>query len=140
MLKLNQAGDTIVEVLIVLAILGLALGMSYATANRSLLGARQAQEHTEALALLQGQIEQLRDVSGVDTTVFNPSQHTSGFCVISKSVVDLAATPNGCTSGLYDLKVKRVNDSYGTFTFTAAWDDVKSSTRDNVNLTYRLYQ
>ena len=40
----NQRGDTIIEVLIVLAVLGLAIGITYATANRSILNARQAQE------------------------------------------------------------------------------------------------
>jgi prepilin-type N-terminal cleavage/methylation domain-containing protein len=59
---LNQAGDTIVEVLVVLAILGLALSISYATANRSLLNVRQAQEHAQALQLVQGQLEQFRSL------------------------------------------------------------------------------
>ncbi len=35
---LRQRGDTIVEVMIVLAVLGLAIGIAYSTASRSLLG------------------------------------------------------------------------------------------------------
>jgi len=56
----RQQGDTIVEVMIVLAVLGLALGISYATANRSLMLARQAQENSEATNIVASQIEALR--------------------------------------------------------------------------------
>lgn len=56
----SQAGDTIVEVMIVLAVLGSAIGLAYATANRSLLNARQAQENVEASQFVQSQIEKVR--------------------------------------------------------------------------------
>ncbi len=55
----TQRGDTIIEVMIVLAVLGLAIGIAYSTANRSLLNARQAQENSQATAAAQAQVEQL---------------------------------------------------------------------------------
>ena len=58
--KLNQAGDTIVEVMIVLAVLGLAIGIAYAAANRSLENARQAQENAEAVQLATTEYEPKR--------------------------------------------------------------------------------
>ncbi len=58
--KLNQAGDTIVEVLVVLAVLGLAMSIAYATANRGLQQSRNAQEHSQALGIINSQIELLR--------------------------------------------------------------------------------
>src|SRR4051812_23657601 len=57
--KLNAAGDTIVEVMVVLAVLGLAISIAYATANRSLLNARQAQKTPRASVLAQSQLEQV---------------------------------------------------------------------------------
>ena len=69
LLSLRQSGDTIVEVLIVLAVLGLAIGISYSTATKSLLATRQAQENTQATQLLQGQIERLYALSANASTV-----------------------------------------------------------------------
>jgi len=66
---LRQSGDTIVEVLIVLAILGLALSISYATANKGLQQSRNAQEHSEALALVNSQVELLRSDSNQGKTI-----------------------------------------------------------------------
>ncbi len=57
---LDAKGDTIVEVMVVLAVLGLAISVSYATANRSLLNTRQAEENAQATAFAQSQIEALR--------------------------------------------------------------------------------
>ena len=65
----DSLGDTIVEVMIVLAVLGLALSISYATANHSLLNARQAQENAQATEYGQAQIEDLRAL----TTTTNPN-------------------------------------------------------------------
>jgi type II secretory pathway pseudopilin PulG len=58
--QLNKAGDTIVEVMIVLAVLGLSLGISYATANLALNQSQNAQEHSTALGIITSQLELLR--------------------------------------------------------------------------------
>jgi len=60
MKRRRQAGDTIVEVLIVLAVLSLAFAISYATANRGLNQSRNAEEHSQALGVLNAQVELLR--------------------------------------------------------------------------------
>jgi hypothetical protein len=56
----NSAGDTIVEVLIAVAVVSLVLGAAFAVVNRTLHNAQQAREHTEALNLLQGQLERVK--------------------------------------------------------------------------------
>lgn len=58
--RLNQAGDTIVEVLIALAVLGAIIGGGYAVATRSLNGVQVAQERTEATKVAEGQLEAIR--------------------------------------------------------------------------------
>ncbi len=82
--SLTQRGDTIVEVMVVLAVLGLAMGISYATANRSLKNTRQAQENSEATALVKAQIEQLRSLAsteqpGTDNYIFINQSAQSAF-------------------------------------------------------------
>src|SRR5581483_1789859 len=58
--KQNFRGDTIVEVLIAIAIAGFAIGVSYATAQRSLKQSITAQEHNEALNIIERQVNDLR--------------------------------------------------------------------------------
>jgi type II secretory pathway pseudopilin PulG len=58
--KLTNRGDTIIEVLIVLAVLSLAFAISSATASKSLTSARNSEEHSRALGQLTSQVEMLR--------------------------------------------------------------------------------
>lgn len=157
--KLTAAGDTIVEVIIVLAVLGLALGISYATANRSLIGVRQAQENSQATALLQAQVEKLRALAC--TTGIGNCSNASGaniyqpggikFCVTGTSGNYLviqssnAAYAADCQNqdSLYDIAIVYVPNSNvpqgGSFTLTATWPDIAGQGTDTVTLSYRLY-
>lgn len=79
-LKLNNSGDTIIEVLIVLAILSFAFAMSLATANRGLGQSRNAEEHSEALGTLVSQVEQLRTAVGAQVSSL-PTNPSKSFCM-----------------------------------------------------------
>jgi Tfp pilus assembly protein PilV len=93
----NQAGDTIVEVLIAIVLVAVILGGAYATANQSLLNTRAAQERGEALDIAQGQVESLRGFALAGTanagayTVFTEPDL---FCITGATFV-AAITPNG---------------------------------------------
>src|SRR5579884_937422 len=88
-LRLNSRGDTIVEVMIVLAILGLAISIAYSTANRSLMEARQAQENSYAAEQVLKQIEAIRDLGQTaNPTPGNNIFITSRFCVTYSSVLN----------------------------------------------------
>src|ERR1700683_2675070 len=83
-------GDTIVEVMVVLAVLGLAIGISYSTANRSLLDTDQAEENSQATEYAQGEVEDIRYLAPNSasnpsnpnfanaTNIFKP---TTAFCI-----------------------------------------------------------
>lgn len=75
---LNNSGDTIVEVLIVLAILGIAIAISFATANGGVQQARNAEEHSEALGIISSQIEELRDALANQQPI-----PTTPFCMVN---------------------------------------------------------
>lgn len=150
----GQRGDTIVEVMIVLAVLGLAIGISYATANRSLQNTRQAQENSQASELLQSQVEQLR--VSTDTSIYtNPS--TTTFCMIGGTVTPIDGTHpckfnqtgSACTAAdpfCYSVVISRCDTASdpcsapGTFTATATWPDVTGSGNDTVTTDYRMPQ
>lgn len=60
MIKLKQAGDTIVEVLIVLVIISVVIVGAFLSTNRNLGDTKQAQERGEALKYAQQQVERIK--------------------------------------------------------------------------------
>lgn len=152
----SQRGDTIVEVMVVLAVLALALGISYATADRSLLDSRQANQNAQATALVQSQLESLRVLAP------NPSTDTSGyifnagedFCIDSAGNVAITSTASPSASCAFDVFgnsiATQILISYqpaadpsitgGTFNIYATWPNIDGQGYDTVTLSYRLYQ
>jgi prepilin-type N-terminal cleavage/methylation domain-containing protein len=147
-MSLDKRGDTIIEVMVVLAVLGLAIGISFATANRSLLQTRGAQENAQATALLQSQIEELRFLSSNAPGSSNYIYQSGLFCVNSSNTIVNAFTgatlsnygiyPSACVQSFYHLAISysTIND---TFTLTAYYDDAQGQGQDTVTLTYRLH-
>lgn len=150
--KRREAGDTIVEVMIVLAVLSLSLSISYATANRSLLYTRQAQENAQATELTQSQIENLRVLAptstpsntNATTNIFLP---TAPYCV--NNVNASPPISHSCSSGLYTYQVydcasistgpcNGVGNS-NTLVIQTTWADVLDQGTDSVTLTYKAY-
>jgi type II secretory pathway pseudopilin PulG len=79
--KINNAkGDTIVEVLIAIAVVSSVLAISYSTMNRNILVGRDNQERTEASKLALGQIEALKNIAEFDETELNTDRVTP-FCI-----------------------------------------------------------
>lgn len=145
-LRHQSRGDTIIEVLIAIAIVSLTLGSAYAVTNRTLRNARQAQEHTEALKLLEGQLEQLKAAAKVSgSTVFSGAaifcMDSNGTMVpIGGSSLPASSYPAACSVGTvpggYHLGIER--GSNNVFTAQANWDGPTGSV-ENVSLIYRLY-
>ena len=150
-IMLNQFGDTIIEVMIVLAVLGLAIGISYSTASRSLLNARQAQENSHAAELVQSQVEELRTMTGNISTDPNYIYRAGGFCIFNGNTVsplggtdptDYSIFPIGspCVmDGLYHIAIS-YDGTTDNFQVQAAWDDVLGQGQDTVTLIYRLHK
>ena len=155
-LRRSSRGDTIVEVMIVLAVLGFAISISYATANRSLLDARRAQESSEAGSLLQTQVEGLRSMAAIptpsaDQNIFRPT--ATKFCVNTAVspylLVDITepapppATDPCYKRSLYYVSITYINDAASnpdTFTLKATWPDVAGEGDDSVTLIYRVHK
>jgi hypothetical protein len=137
---LGEGGDTIVEVMIVLAVLGLAMSISYATANKSLLATRAAQESASANVLLQTQVEYLRSIVGSGTPM--PALGAS-FCIDTAAnagaggVVPNSTLP-ACNPGIYKIIITVGSNS--TYTAKATWEDVSGQLPDDsATLIYRVY-
>lgn len=56
----KQRGDTIIEVMLAMAVIGMVLGVAYGIANRSVAIGRSAQERSEALKFAESQVELIK--------------------------------------------------------------------------------
>ena len=148
---MKQRGDTLVEVLLAMSVIGLILGSSYAIANRSLATGRNAQEQTEAVKLAESQLEFLKayideDPSGVPAySGFAGFRDAStAFCVIPDTNTlaegtDCAADVNGTTLYNLFLVYSEPTASGGPehFQSIVTWDRLNSTEDGEVRLLYR---
>lgn len=135
----SQNGDTIVEVLIAMAVISAVLGTSYAIVNRNTKSYQQVNEHSEALKLSERQLEKLRQIA-VGTDASKKAAVFSGatpFCIDDVLHVN-ASTP--CTDGVdnrYTIQVLRTGADQ--FESIVTWTGVTGGT-DRVSLSYRIEQ
>ncbi|MEO5627687.1 MAG: hypothetical protein ABIQ89_02260 [Candidatus Saccharimonadales bacterium] len=153
--QLSQTGDTIVEVLIVIIVLGVVVSAGYRTAIRSLQSIQLSQEKTYALKLAEGQLESIKAKATQDPTILS----ASGYCLdssLNSQTISPAPTnglpdnyvsypvsckvdPNGgsCTGLCYYVGVRKVSDN--SITASVRWDGYAGK-KQQVELSYRLYQ
>jgi len=67
----TESGDTIIEVLIAVAVAAFAIGISYAVANKSLQRAVMSRERNEAVNIIQNQLATLKQRFKTDTSFKN---------------------------------------------------------------------
>ncbi len=149
----NSSGDTIVEVLIVLAVLSLAFTISYATASQALTKTRNAEEHSEALGLLNSQVELVRKAVYEEPPVTLPP--TEPFCMIIASppykkitlpanIDDLESYPIECQKNdFYRLSivysvVSNNGVSSPSYNLRVRWDGPGGLGRQQEQITYRV--
>lgn len=159
MKKLNKKGDTIVEVLIAVVIVGLTISIAYAIATRSLRAAQQSQERSEAVKLAEGQVEAMKSIASKKSTenrIFGNG--INNFCVkddLTRSDFtpvpaldqdDLTGYPNECVfgpDGRYHVAISRssLGGAGGRYQFsvTVRWFRLGSSQKDEVKIEYRLH-
>lgn len=156
---LNDRGDTIAEVLIVVAIISSILLGAFTVTQRSVKTVRDSQEYAEGLNLLQGQVELVRDnaLKAADTQSGVFSDSTPYFCINASTTPATIQKLNGLTTlpslesdnfasyqsacgninGRYNVAV-HYNRSSNVFEFHQRWDSVNGS-RQQINLSYRIY-
>lgn len=141
----SERGDTIVEVLIAIAVISLILGGAYVTTNRSLQATRAAQERSTALKLAESQVERIKGLAASNPDlVFNGP---TPFCISAATDQPVAASDDACRVNeagvatddepVFHITIDRlVND----FTVTETWFNVSGRNTDSLQLRYRLYE
>mgnify|MGYP000333049291 CR=1 FL=1 len=139
--RLTQAGDTIVEVLVVVAIVSLVLGGAYASARRSFISTVQTQERGEAVKHLEAQLEGVKAVSDLpNSPIYQSGLGT--FCAAAGSI-----TNGSCTRGIdnrYTISIQRSDSNVGgrtvyTFQARAVWDRAGGGQQEVVTMSYRVH-
>lgn len=128
MVKLNSKGETIVEVLISIVVVGSVLAGAYFTANRSSQQTRAAIERTEALKAAESKVEMLRNLS--KTPGLNLASGVA-YC-IEASAATVSTTCK--VEPRYNVLTKLVGETYS---ITAEWDSVLGS-KEKLTMYYRL--
>jgi type II secretory pathway pseudopilin PulG len=164
---LNSAGDTIVEVLIVLAVLSMAFAISSATAHRGLNQSHNAEEHSEALGALSTQVELLRSAISQQTDV-STAAAGKPFCMTGNNAIKAFdevgnvdrshlsqlnnssdptqhSYPDQCyQKGRYNLSIIYVSPPAGVevgyYQFSVRWDGLASLGPQHELFIYRTHQ
>ena len=89
---LKEKGDTIVEVLFAVVVIGIVLTGAYAVVTHSIIDEQDAQEHSYALGLIQSQIEQLRAYMISNPSVTLPFSQTNQTGCMYSSTTPTPAT------------------------------------------------
>lgn len=148
----NQRGDTIVEVLIAIAVMSLVLGGAYVTTNRNLLATRAAQERSNALTLVESQLEQIKSLAITDAASLFDTNIPTEFCIsqdqaiVGADTADCKVDQSGAPTEaepIYNLSVTRsapdVNLGY-IFEVTNTWVDPSGDHNNEVKMLYRIYR
>ncbi len=162
-IRLAQRGDTLVEVMIAMAVITSVLGAAFVSANRSLQASRAAQERGEATRVAESEAEQIKvlakdaangmfDSSQIYCIAFsgpnaNMKQTFGGYDPFAVAVTlqtdNFSAYPSGCKQSFYNAAIKYTPPSPAgslndTFTIQVRWNRVGQQ-NDEVKMVYRLH-
>lgn len=143
--KLGERGDTIVEVIIVIAVVSLILAGGFVTTNHSLQSTRDAQERGSSLKLAESQMEQIKDLAETNPDLLFGAGAPTPFCISDMGAV-VAASSAECamdtvgsptsTEPIFHVSITR---SINLFTVDNTWTSPRGDA-NSLKLEYRLYE
>lgn len=135
MIRLSNRGDTLIEVLLAIAIVSFILVAAYVTANKNTAINQDTQERSQALQLATSQLEFLHnadigsnncfDISG--NPVGTPGNNTP--CIVKAD-----GTPASSDDLAYTIAI---TSSGATYRVDVSWDSLASQGQSNVTLYYQ---
>jgi type II secretory pathway pseudopilin PulG len=131
--RVGEAGDTIIEVLLSMAVLAIVAASAYATSTRSFHAGLNAQDRDQALSYAQQQLELLKNADG-SSAIGTFQINSSPFCIDPAhptSRQDIPTSSEGCVppgtgqNSPYTLSTK-YDSSIKTFTTTVKWTSAEN--------------
>lgn len=133
----KQRGDTIIEVFLAMAVIGLSLGISYGIANRATLTGRLAQERTEAVKIAEQHLEFMKAFINSGERTRDEYKVPERFCVTeSDSFAHTSGTDTQCTRGFY-TSYTTYDSAEDAFTVTVEWEVPQTIEPAIVEMIYR---
>lgn len=124
-LEADNKGDTIVEVLISIAVIGIVLGGAFVSANRSLKGTQLSKDRAEATGIVRGQLEILMDrlTDPSATSSQKPAEGASSRCYSDLSSLNIGSSCTFGTNSQYTVSITRGSGIGGQYKYEveATW-------------------
>lgn len=151
--SVDQKGDTIIEVLLAMVVVGLTLGIGFNLARNAQQTGQVARERSEALSLAESQLELLKsNLNGQPTAIATLGYDDSTpYCILSgdQKIADAADTASKCYeidtiaggngTGFYRLQMD-YDATDQSFRSSVSWDVPNSREPAVVELRYRTYE
>ena len=143
--NLNQRGDTIIEVLLAMVVVGMTLGLGFNIVQRAQQAGQLARERSHALSMAESQLELLK--ANLKTPpVDSAYKSATDYCILSTGLVksDLSSCTNisninGGSSGFYTLRM-RYQSSDTSYLSSVEWSPPNGDVEPaRVELRYRTY-
>ena len=164
-LRGSQQGDTIVSILLSIAVITLVIVLAYTLVSQSLRRGQAAREREQVKNLIQSQIEGLKNLAvqnaGIDDhakNIFHKDYDQEmpgavGFCleengtIISSKTVPSVSLPDDCEQfslelNLLEIKYDSKDDSGSEqhlFTVTAKWDSAAGGQESSLSVPIRIH-
>jgi prepilin-type N-terminal cleavage/methylation domain-containing protein len=156
----QQIGDTLVEVMIAMAVMGMILSIAYTTAGAALRTAQQAQERSQAIKVAENQIERLKVLAPsynkpnaalnifrnrpfcIDESTNLTTDWASGTPSADVDADTLASPPYpaACINGnRYYFVIQYDSTQNDLFTTLVRWERIGGG-RDEIKVVYHLHQ
>jgi Tfp pilus assembly protein PilV len=143
-IKLNQKGDTLIEVLFAITVLAVVLSSCFVIANRAITTSRLNYERTQAIKYAETQVEMIKSISSAMSGAAFASSYKAGnitsgdYCLTSSNQLVIKTDSQCSRNGLYNLTLTYINpgssEETGYFISKVVWDQTKE-----VELLYRVY-
>jgi Tfp pilus assembly protein PilE len=117
MFKLSNKGETIVEVMIAIAIVGGVLSGAYYLLNQSYKQSQAAVERTAGVKAAEAKVEILRTFNPVQLETYNDG---SSFCISVTNPVVFDSTNPDCNIDRYTVTAKKLTNN--AYEIKAEWD------------------
>ncbi len=152
MKRLNSRGDTIVEVMLAILVVGSVLAGAYLSASASLNTNRASQEHSEALKQVEAQIEQVKaNVAAVHGKITSYCFTSAGTVQDNPAIPPASIANDNLSSTYYNAACSRGTDnryhisitetsSSNTYQVQARWYRSGGSDKDQQVTFYRVQQ
>jgi prepilin-type N-terminal cleavage/methylation domain-containing protein len=139
---LKSRGDTIIEVSLAIAIIGVALGLAYSVSNHNLINGISAVQRSSAVSIASSQIERIKNAYLSNNPILETYKVNTPFCILDNGTKeDVNKTGSLCHNFNGSNYIVNVTYSPTSYVFTASitWASTRgSNSQDVTQLFYKL--